>query len=84
MRRRGNGGFLLIASGTGNTVVSGAIGGTGGLTKTGIGTLTLSGVDNYTGITTVNGGTLKVTTGGVINGGAEIHVGYEGATAIST
>jgi autotransporter-associated beta strand protein len=38
----------------------GAIGGSGGLTKTGTGILTLSGANTYTGITTIVEGTLKL------------------------
>lgn len=55
-----NGGYLLTIGGTGNTTISGAIGGTGGLTKSGIGTLILSGVNDYSGTTTVAGGTLTL------------------------
>jgi autotransporter-associated beta strand protein len=40
---------------------AGAISGTGGVTKTGAGTLTLSGVNTYTGGTSVSSGTLTVT-----------------------
>lgn len=40
----------------------------GGLTKSGAGTLTLSGANNYGGATTVSAGTLKVT-GGLYRGG---------------
>ena len=40
---------------------SNAISGTGDVTKTGAGTLTLSGADTYTGETTVSAGTLKLT-----------------------
>lgn len=42
--------------------VSDTIGGTGGLTKSGTGTLTLSGTNTYSGGTTVSGGTLAGNT----------------------
>ncbi|MCX6889052.1 MAG: autotransporter domain-containing protein [Verrucomicrobia bacterium] len=45
---------------TANTSVSGAIGGTGGLWKNGTGTLTLTGVNTYTGNTNVEVGKLVV------------------------
>jgi autotransporter-associated beta strand protein len=44
-----------------STTFSGAIGGTGGLTKIGSGVLTLSGSNSYSGGTTINGGTLAVS-----------------------
>ena len=43
-----------------STTFSGAIGGTGSLTKTGTGTFTLSGTNTYIGATSVNAGTLVV------------------------
>ena len=46
--------------------ISAEIAGTSGLTKSGAGPLTLSGVNTYTGTTTVNAGTLLVT--GSLNG----------------
>lgn len=50
-------GTLTVGSGT----FSGAISGTGGLTKTGAGTLTLSSANSYSGFTRVGGGTLSIS-----------------------
>jgi len=59
--------FALVGGGIGNT---GAIGGSatlvtnvgGGLTKSGLGTLTLTGANTYTGDTVVSAGTLSLST----------------------
>ena len=54
------GSATLTTGGDGtSTALSGAISGTGGLTKEGIGTFTLSGANAYAGATTVNAGTLQ-------------------------
>jgi len=53
-----NGGFRLTVDGASNTVVSGAISGSGGLTKSGAGTATLSGANSYSGGTVVSAGRL--------------------------
>lgn len=45
-----------------NLAVSQVLSGSGGFTKSGAGTLTLSGANTYTGPTSVNAGTLSVTT----------------------
>ena len=56
----------LTVSETSDTSFSGAITGTGGLTKSGVGTLTLVGTNSYTGATTVNAGTLELASGAAI------------------
>lgn len=55
----GGGGFD-IADAAANFTVSQTLTGTGGLTKLGVGTLTLTGVNSYSGGTVVNGGTLRI------------------------
>ncbi|HXL79339.1 MAG TPA: C25 family cysteine peptidase [Pyrinomonadaceae bacterium] len=57
-------------SGTGNTAVTGVIANGGGSTsnvvKSGIGTLTISGANTYTGTTTISAGTLTLGASGVL------------------
>ena len=67
---------------TNNLSVGGSIGGAFNLTKSGTGTLTLSGSNSFTGITTVNAGTLSASTSYnlgasnlVINGGTALFGG---------
>ena len=56
-------GIGLTVGGSGDTVLSGGIGTTtGSVTKDGAGTLSLGGVNTYTGGTTISAGTLKVTS----------------------
>lgn len=55
---------LTAGSNNTSTEVSGSISGAGSLIKVGTGTLTISGNANYTGGTTVNGGTLQIGNGG--------------------
>lgn len=65
-----NGANTLTVTGAGNTTISGVIGsGSGGLTKTGAGTLTLTGANTYTGVTTINQGSLLLGADNVIGGG---------------
>ncbi len=60
----------------GSQTYADTIGGAGGLTKTGSGSLILSGANDYSGGTTVSAGTLQGTTtslqGGITNNAAVI------------
>jgi autotransporter-associated beta strand protein len=48
-------------------VISPVAGGTGGITKSGVGTMTLTGVHTYTGSTAISAGTLSLASPGSIN-----------------
>jgi fibronectin-binding autotransporter adhesin len=62
-------GSNTLTVGTANsTTFAGIITGIGGLTKQGSGALTLSGANTYTGVTTINGGTLAPGPGGSVSG----------------
>jgi autotransporter-associated beta strand protein len=67
--------FFGVQAGT----ISAALDGAGALTKTGNGTVILSGTDRYTGATTVNGGTLEVD--GVITHTSALTVNAGGTLA---
>ena len=73
------GGVLTINQG-GTTSYSGAISGTGAsLVKDGAGTLTLNGVNTYTGNTTVSAGTMTIGSSGMLGGGD-----YSGALSVAS
>jgi autotransporter-associated beta strand protein len=60
---------VLIYSGTNNQILGGVISGSGALTQNGSGTLTLNGNNTYTGTTTINTGTLQISSTGLLGGG---------------
>jgi filamentous hemagglutinin family protein len=66
-------GILSTGSG-GDSLFSGVLAGTGGLTKLGSSTFTLSGGNTYTGPTTVGGGTLALS-GTLASGNVQIQAG---------
>ncbi|MFO0880922.1 MAG: autotransporter-associated beta strand repeat-containing protein [Gemmataceae bacterium] len=53
---------LTLGGTTSSMTLAGPVTGTGALTKNGTGTLTLSGSNNYSGLTTINAGTVIVTS----------------------
>jgi autotransporter-associated beta strand protein len=63
-------GTLTAGGDNSSTTFSGAIGGTGGVTKVGTGTFVLSGGNGYSGSTSINGGTLSIANNGNIGSGA--------------
>ncbi|MCK9388536.1 MAG: filamentous hemagglutinin N-terminal domain-containing protein, partial [Sulfuritalea sp.] len=68
------GGGLLTINNSGAASQSAAFSGSGGLTKTGVGSLTLSQLNNYTGTTNVNAGTLSVTNAAALNTASSVVV----------
>src|ERR1043166_657769 len=53
-------GFGLTIDGSGNTTILGIVSGSGALTKSGIGTLTLNGANTYSGATMLAAGVLRI------------------------
>ncbi len=77
----GNGTDLIVIqnNSNGSLAIGSQITGSIGLTKSGAGILDLSGANNYTGVTTVNTGSLFLATGGSIHSTSGVLVGA-GAT----
>lgn len=68
------GGNTLTTGDGSSTTFSGAAAGSGGMTKVGAGTFTLSGVNTYGGTTRVEAGTLALGANDVLSGSTTIHV----------
>ncbi len=79
----GNGQDLIFIQNnpSGTLSVSSAIGGTEGVTKSGVGTVVLSGSETYTGPTTVNAGELELTGSATLGAGTSNLTVASGAVA---
>ncbi|MEP9359555.1 autotransporter-associated beta strand repeat-containing protein [Sphingomonas sp. KR3-1] len=60
---------LTIGAGNADSSFAGVLTGTSGITKTGTGTLILSGANSYGGTTVLTGGTLRLAAGGTLGTG---------------
>jgi autotransporter-associated beta strand protein len=71
----GGGTLTVGANNETSFAYAGVSSGTGGLTKTGSGIFILTGVNNYTGDTSIKAGELEVTGSGSLNSAGTIHLG---------
>ena len=83
-----NAGYALTVNTSGSSTISGPISGAGSLTKTGTGTLTLSGSNSYSGATTISNGAINVSaanalppTSSVTIGSGTLGIGFTGTVS---
>ncbi len=74
---------IVVGANNANTAYSGALSGGGSLSKTGTGTLTLSGASSYDGGTSINQGAIQVTNGSALGTG-NIYIGSSGTLTYNT
>ncbi len=75
---------LLTVGGNGaSTTYTGILSSSGGLTKTGSGALTVGGANQYSGVTNVNGGTLRIGPSGSIAAASIITVSNSSTLAVT-
>lgn len=80
-----NSGTISVGAGSATTAtISAILGGTVGMTKTDSGTLILSGANNYTGATTISGGTLQLGASNVLPNSTAVTVAGGAALNLNT